>query len=281
MKRILCGVLMALCLAQMSPAVTAAELIPGGQVIGLELRDGSVSVAAFDETLGSRAKTAGLQVGDRIVDIDGVAIRTAADVRTALEQSDGRVELTVFRDGQEQAVHMEPLITADGPRLGISLRQGVTGLGTVTWLDPETGDFGALGHGVSNGRGELVDMVEGYAYDASVISVKKGACGEPGQLRGGVEADTAAGVLKKNTQQGIFGRLNAPGKGTLIETATAEQIRPGKATILSTVSGAGVGEYSVEILKVYSNSKCEGRNLLLQITDPELLATTGGIVQGM
>lgn len=282
MKRLFGGVLAAtLCLYLLSPEVSAAELVPGGQVIGLELRDGSVSVAAFDETLGAPAKAAGIQIGDRIVDIDGVAVTSAADVRTALERSDGRVELTLLRNGKEQAVYMEPLITADGPRLGISLRQGVTGLGTVTWYDAKTGAFGALGHGVSNSRGELVKLVEGYAYDATVLSVKKGACGEPGQLRGGVDGDVPVGDLKKNTAQGLFGNTESGWQGRALQTAYANQIREGKATILSTVSGDGVREYSVEILKIYPKSKCEGRNLLLRVTDPALLATTGGIVQGM
>jgi stage IV sporulation protein B len=282
MKRLLGSVLAAtLCLYLLSPEASAAELIPVGQVIGLELRDGSVSVAAFDETLGAAAKAAGIQIGDRIVDIDGMAVASAADVRTALERSDGRVELTVLRNGQEQAVHLNPLITADGPRLGISLRQGVTGLGTVTWYDPATGDFGALGHGVSNGRGELVKMVEGYAYDATVVSVKRGACGEPGQLRGGVDGDAVLGPLEKNTQQGIFGNIENHWNGRTCPAAKANQIREGKASILSTVSSDGVREYSVEILKIYPNSKCEGRNMLLRVTDPAPLEVTGGIVQGM
>ena len=282
MKRSFSSVLAAvLCLYLLSPEVSAAELVPVGQVIGLELRDGSVSVAAFDETLGAPAKAAGIQIGDRIVDIDGVAVTSAADVRSALERSDGRVELTVLRNGQEQAVHMEPLITADGPRLGISLRQGVTGLGTVTWYDAKTGAFGALGHGVSNSRGELVKIVEGYAYDATVLSVKKGACGEPGQLRGGVDGNVPMGALQKNTVQGVFGNTESGWQGGAVQTAAADEIREGKASILSTVSGDGVREYSVEILKIYPKSKCEGRNLLLRVTDPTLLETTGGIVQGM
>ena len=282
MKRLFGSFLAAtLCLYLLSPGAAAAELIPVGQVIGLELRDGSVSVAAFDETLGAVAKAAGIQIGDRIVDIDGMAVSSAADVRMALERSDGRVELTVLRNGQEQALNLEPLITAEGPRLGISLRQGVTGLGTVTWYDPATGDFGALGHGVSNSRGELVKMVEGYAYDATVVSVKRGACGEPGQLRGGVDGDAVLGPLEKNTLQGIFGKTEDRWEGRVFPTAKVNQICEGKASILSTVSSDGVREYSVEILKIYPNSKCEGRNMLLRVTDPALLSATGGIVQGM
>jgi len=168
-----------LSMSQMGVA-DAAELIPVGRVIGLELCDGSVSVAAFDETLGRTAKDAGLQIGDRILKIDGVCVKDASDVRDALARSDGKVEITVLRGEQEHGLSLTPQITADGPRLGVSLRQGITGLGTVTWYDPVSGSFGALGHGVSNSRGELVSITGGRAFEASVLSVRKGACGNPG-----------------------------------------------------------------------------------------------------
>lgn len=282
MKRFLNSVLAAtLCVYLLSMEAFAAKLIPVGEVIGLELRDGSVSVAAFDDKLGASAKAAGLQIGDRIVGIDGVAVGCAEDVRSALLRSDGQVELTVLRGQEKRELCINPQITNDGPRLGVSLRQGTTGLGTVTWYDPATGCFGALGHGVSNSHGQLVAMKEGRAYPATVLSVKRGACGEPGQLRGGVDGDTALGTLDKNTVQGVFGKARDGWNGEPVQTANADEIHEGKATILSTVSGNQVREYSVEILKIYPKSKCEGRNLLLRVTDSELLKTTGGIVQGM
>jgi len=266
-----------LSMSQMGVA-DAAELIPVGRVIGLELCDGSVSVAAFDETLGRTAKDAGLQIGDRILKIDGVCVKDASDVRDALARSDGKVEITVLRGEQEHGLSLTPQITADGPRLGVSLRQGITGLGTVTWYDPVSGSFGALGHGVSNSRGELVSITGGRAFEASVLSVRKGACGNPGQLRGGVEGEAVIGVINKNTAQGVFGKTRIPWNGTPLSTGQACE---GEAKIVSVVSGNDPQEYSVEILKIYPKSKSEGRNLLLRVTDPTLLKTTGGIVQGM
>lgn len=278
MKRFITVLLVAvLCLSQMGVA-DAAELIPVGQVIGLELCDGSVSVAAFDDALGQPAKAAGLQIGDRILKIDGVSVTEASDIRDALARSDGKVEITVLRGDQEYGLSLTPQITADGPRLGVSLRQGITGLGTVTWYDPASGDFGALGHGVSNSRGELIAMTSGRAFAATVLSVKKGTCGSPGQLRGGVEGQRVIGVLNKNTSQGVFGKVQTPFAGQSLPTGQAQA---GEARIVSTVCGTEAREYSVEILKIYPKSKCEGRNLLLRITDPALLKTTGGIVQGM
>ena len=282
MKRLFYRVLaVALCFYMLAVDVLAANLLPVGEVIGLELRDGSVSVAAFDDSLGAPAKAAGLQIGDCIINIDGIKIQSAEDVRTALARSDGQVELTVLRGEETQAITVSPQITNQGPRLGVSLRQGITGLGTVTWYNPSTGCFGALGHGVSNSRGELVTMKDGRVYPASVLSVKRGTCGTPGQLRGGVDSNAAMGTLNKNTQQGIFGKAEDAWTGQTVPTAKPDEIKEGKATILSTVSGNEVREYSVEILKIYPKSKCEGRNLLLRVTDSELLKTTGGIVQGM
>lgn len=282
MKKLANGAMAAaLCLYLIVPQAYAASLIPVGEVIGLELSNGTVSVADFDDTLGASAKAAGLQVGDRIVEIDGMAIDEAKDVREALERSDGQVALTVQREDAIHRLTLRPQITAEGPRLGVSLRQGITGIGTVTWYDPATHAFGALGHGVNDSKGKLVEMTSGTAYRASVLSVKPGKCGEPGQLRGGLDGSEPVGSLEKNTDQGVFGTADTGWMGKPLETCTSDQIHTGPATIRSTVNGKQVQEYSVEILKLYPTPRSEGRNMLLKVTDPALLSTTGGIVQGM
>lgn len=272
----------ALCLWLLPLEVFAAQnLIPVGQVIGLELLSDTVCVAAFDENLGTQAQKAGLKIGDEIVNIDGRTIDSAEDVRLALERSDGQIRLRILRDNKEQELCVMPQITANGPRLGVYLRQGITGIGTVTWFDPVTGRFGSLGHGVNNAKGELVDMTSGNIYPASVLSVKRGKCGEPGQLRGGVDCPQALGTLDKNTSRGVFGSAQMPWEGKALQIATRDEIRTGKATIRSTVCGKEVREYSVEILKLYPENRQEGRNMLIRVTDPALLEATGGIVQGM
>ncbi len=262
-------------------AQAAQLLVPVGQVIGLELRDDSVVVAAFDEELGGYAKAAGLKVGDEILDIDGKMVDCAEDVRQALERSDGQVKVQIRRDGKTKALSVAPRITPDGPRLGVYLRQGITGIGTVTWYDPESGQFGTLGHGVTGPDGQVLDMTRGWAYRAAVMSVKKGKCGTPGQLVGALEGQAPIGALDKNTAQGVFGRADAGWEGQALPVAECGQVRTGPATIRSAVKDNRVREYSVEILKIYPVSRENGRNLLLKVTDPALLETTGGIVQGM
>jgi stage IV sporulation protein B len=262
-------------------AFAAQQLVPVGQVIGLELRTDTVCVAAFDEELGSVARQAGLCVGDEILDIDGVTVDSAADVAQALERSCGQVRLRILRGEQERQLCITPLITGDGPRLGIYLRQGVTGIGTVTWYDPQTGKFGTLGHGVNDAKGQLVEMTAGHIYPASVLSVKRGKAGEPGQLRGGVDCPQPVGTLEKNTQRGVFGAASTGWEGAPLAVADRGEVRTGKATIRSTVNGKEVQEYSVEILKIYPEKRQEGRNMLIRVTDEALLQATGGIVQGM
>ena len=262
-------------------ALAARLLIPVGEVIGISVEDGSVTVAAFDPELGQEAKAAGLCAGDRILKVDGIHIRKSLDIREALSRSDGRVEVEILREGKMHTLMLEPRITRDGPKLGIYLKEGVTGIGTVTWYDPDTGAFAALGHGVNTPAGELVLMESGSAYRAGITSVKKGAPGEPGQLMGALESREPIGVITRNSQQGIFGNAENAWVGTPLPTAESHQIHPGSAVIRATVRGDEVREYSVEILKIYPGTRPGGRNMLLQITDPALLKATGGIVQGM
>ena len=256
-------------------------LVPSGQIIGLELADNTVTVAAFDDAMSANAQAAGLQVGDRITQIDAQTIGSAQDVRRALERSDGQVDVSVLRNGKAKQLQITPHITVDGPRLGVYLKQGITGVGTVTWYDPSTGEFGALGHGVNSQSGDLIHMNSGKAYKASIVSIKKGKAGEPGQLLGALQSGEPIGVLSKNTVRGVFGTADTAFSGEPLPVADAEQIHTGKAIIRSTVEGNTTREYSVEILKIYPNSKADGRNMLLRVTDPDLLSATGGIVQGM
>ena len=262
-------------------ALAAEYLIPVGKVIGLQLKDGSVTVAAFDETLGGCARDAGLKIGDEILKIDGAKVTCAEDILAVLKTEPELVELTVRRGARDHTLQITPRKAPEGTRLGIHLRQGIAGIGTITFYDPDTGLFGTLGHGVSDGGGNLLRMTRGDAYDAEVLSVRKGKCGEPGQLKGSAEGLSLCGQLLRNTPQGVFGRAKTGWPGQALPVADFEDVRTGPATIRSTVAGSCVQEYSVEILKIYPEDRSDGRNFLLKVTDPALLSATGGIVQGM
>ena len=262
-------------------AEAADFLIPGGQVIGLQLQSGSVTVAAFDDLLGSCAAEAGLKIGDEILSIDGYTIACAEDVKTAVKNADEQLHVTIRRQGKCHELCLSPQQTETGPRLGIHLKQGITGIGTVTWYDPATGRFGTLGHGVSDAKGHFLDMRAGTAYHAEVISVKKGKCGDPGLLKGNADALGICGSLIKNTPQGVFGVSKTGWQGEPLPVAVFDDIHTGTAAIRSTVEGSTVQEYSVEILKIYPGDRPDGRNFLIKVTDADLISKTGGIVQGM
>ena len=259
----------------------AAELlIPVGKIIGLQLKNDCVTVVAYDDTCSHPAKSAGLQIGDEILAVNGENVTTAEAVRTAVRNCEDSLCLTVRRGKHTSTLHLTPEQTDDGKRLGVYLRQGISGIGTVTFYDPDTHLFGTLGHGVSDARGSLLQMTAGNAYEADLLSVKKGKSGEPGQLKGSA-ADSPCAALLRNTPQGVFGRHTTGWPGQPIPTADYDTITTGPAAIRCQVTDRGVQEYSVEILKIYPQSRPDGRNFLLKITDPTLLQTTGGIVQGM
>ena len=256
-------------------------LVPGGQLLGITVEDGSFVIAGFDSRYGQAAKESGLCVGDKILKANHKAIASLADLTDALNRADGNILLTVCRGNKELEISLFPQITPEGPRLGVYLKEGISGVGTLTYYNPEDSSFGALGHGVSNPGGGLAQITGGCVYDGCVLSVRKGKSGNPGQLMGCVTDPTPKGEITKNTPYGVFGTLNGFEKSLALEVGSYKEVKPGKATIRCTVTGCVVGEYEVEIVKVYGNKQESGRNMLIKITDPSLLDATGGIVQGM
>jgi len=191
------------------------------------------------------------------------------------------VELSVLRGEKTRLLKLCPTATPGGPKLGVSLRQGTSGLGTVTYYSPASDDFAALGHGVNSRDGKLLQLTQGRVYPARIDSVKVGKTGAPGQLMGAVTQASPVGSIGKNTDQGVFGCAKFQTKTEPLPVAEKDEVKTGCATIRSTVAGDTLREYSVEILKIYPNSASKTRNMLVKVTDPALLSATGGIVQGM
>ena len=283
MKRLTKTAILLYLMAALLPLQARAQrlLIPVGEVIGLQLRDGQVKVAAYDEHFGQAAREAGIKIGDVICQVDGEAVSSAEEVRQLLKDAGQTVSLTLLRNGREQTLTFAPDRGEEGARLGLYLKQGIAGIGTVTWYDPATHTFGTLGHGVSSSRGELLAMTAGTVWQAEISGVRKGKSGEPGLLKGNITSADAIGSLLKNTPQGVFGACTHGWTGELLPTADFSDVHTGKALIRSTIAGEDVQEYSVEILKIYPEERRDYRNFLLKVTDPRLLETTGGIVQGM
>ena len=259
------------------------ELVPLGQTAGLELQLDGVYVVRFDpDREQSPAGAAGLRVGDRILSVGGVPIRQAADLQARISAAHGEgLVFLVARGNRSMSFTVRPASTAAGWRIGVYVQDRILGLGTLTFYDPATGVFGALGHGVSDTEAHLLPFTEGVATEAAVIGVRKGAAGSPGELQGSPERSVCLGLVEENTAQGIFGRLlQPPAAGRALPVASRAEITTGPAEIWSNVEGTEVRRYEIEI-EGLSFSADRDRNLQLRVTDEALLARTGGIVQGM
>jgi len=249
-------------------------LIPGGNTVGIKLNTKGLVVTGFAED--SAAKAAGMKKGDIITEVDGETIHTVAALRECVGTEE--MVLTVLRNGREA----EFCITPKTGQLGAYVRDSVAGIGTVTYYDPVTGDFGALGHGVNDSETSvLIPVEDGAVVSSAVTEVKRGKAGEPGELKGKFDLQSVLGSVEKNAVHGIFGTMTEAISAKPLPVADAEEVTIGEATILSNISGSEVREYDVEILKISPRPDDTGRNLLLRVTDKELLKTTGGIVQGM
>ncbi|MCI9445041.1 MAG: SpoIVB peptidase [Oscillospiraceae bacterium] len=268
-------------------ALPAEQLVPVGHTIGIKLfAEGVVVIGLAEVDTGSAVLTpgadCGLQVGDVIEEANGKGVESSEHF-AALLQCGGVVELAVTRGEQELTLSAEPVQGADGTwRLGAWIRDSMAGIGTVTFYDPSTGTFGALGHGITDlDTGLLMPLGDGAVMNSSVKAVKRGAVGEPGELKGNFDLQHDLGELYANTERGVFGTMDKCElvSGEALPVASVDEVHTGSATILSNVSGDGVEEYAVEIVRVLDTSNVQ--NLLIQVTDSRLIEQTGGIVQGM
>ena len=274
-----------------SPA-SGKVLIPMGNAVGINIQSEGVMVVGVPELLAdgistSPARVAGLLTGDIITQIAGQRVSSSADLKAAIDKLDGAtVPVKVTRGNSVLQLKLTPHKGAEGRcELGLWMRDGIAGIGTLTFFDPKTGAFGALGHSVNDiETGVIIPLRGGTIMHSVVTDVIQGKAGMPGQLRGSFNADNILGSLTVNSPSGIFGTMKAGdlirGKAALPIAETSE-IKTGPATILSNVSGAEVREYEVEVIRIYTGSEAVGRSMMISVTDQELIRQTGGIVQGM
>lgn len=273
--------------AAQAAALPAERLVPVGHTIGIKLfAEGVVVIGLAEVETGSGVLTpgadCGLQVGDVIEAANGTEVESSEQF-AALLQCGGTVKLDVSRDGADLTLAAEPVLGTDGTwRLGAWIRDSMAGIGTVTFYDPVTNSFGALGHGITDtDTGLLMPLGDGSVMHASVKAVKRGSAGDPGELKGNFDLSHDLGDLYANTDRGVFGALEECSwtEEDTVPVAKASEVHPGKATILSNVSGDQVEAYEIEIVQLLD---CTGtQNLLLHVTDENLIQQTGGIVQGM
>ena len=262
----------------------AQELIVGGQAVGIQISPEGVLVAGVSEVQTpdgavSPAAEAGIQAGDLITAVDGRPVADAPALMDAVAAAgEEDLALSVRRGGQELTLHVTPAQSAEErPMLGILLRDALSGIGTLTFCDPESGRFGALGHSVNDGgTGLPIPLHSGSISDAQIVSVQPGTPGKPGELGGVSDLGSMLGEIESNTDAGIFGSLYECLDGQRLEIGS---ITAGPATIVSTVAGRERRSYAVEVNRVYRDAG--GTHAMLSVTDAALLQRTGGIVQGM
>ena len=266
----------------MSAVAMAQELIPGGKALGIKMLTDGVMVAGVqsvetEKGKASPAEDAGIEKGDIITRIGAKDISSAEDFAAATEDLDGsKISVTVDRAGKTRQFNVKPVESLDGAwKLGLMLRDGISGVGTLTFYDPESGIYGALGHSISDSEtGMTLPLGNGSIYDAQVIGIVPGEAGSPGALNGSADEAAFLGDIQINCGCGIYGAAQFEGKP--IETG---DIKTGRASIYCTLSGDTVNEYQIEVKRIYEND--DMKTVQICVTDPALLELTGGIVQGM
>lgn len=276
--------------AEEGGAAISGKVIPVGRAVGIKLFSDGVLVVGLSSVETAEGacypgRDCGLKEGDVITHINGAEVDTIEEVQSLVKEQEGETLTIQAVRGQRQmqltgaAVENEEGVY----QLGVWLRDSMAGIGTMTFYDPETGVFAALGHGINDvDTAMLMPLESGSIMGASVSDVKKGANGEPGELHGEFDLTRDLGTLYANTSLGIFGRMD---KGELdlgqaMPVARKDQVKEGAATILSNVRGDRVEEFDVEIIHVSPDGDGT-RNLMVRVADPDLLEITGGIVQGM
>ena len=264
-------------------------LLPGGQPFGVRMQAEGVMVVSLSEVVSGGknlrpAKDAGLRVRDVIVEADGRAVKNAEEVTALIHASGGRaITLRVMRGEETLALTVTPVKSdAGGYACGMYIRDSASGIGTVTFLVPESGLFGGLGHGVCDSdTGALVPLSRGSVLSVRITGATRGQAGSPGELRGSFTGQRL-GSLVTNSECGVFGLLSEtpPCKYPAMPIARADEVREGAATILCTLGDDGIGEYAVEISGI-DHSARPTKSFTVHVTDERLLARTGGIVQGM
>jgi len=269
-----------------------SKLIPLGRTTGITLFSEGAVVVGFSipENSGgvSPALSAGMAMGDVIIEANGMTVNSNESLEDALSKAkEGPIEITIKRNGQIETLTVAAVYSESLGKLQIGawVRDSMAGIGTITFVDPETGIFGALGHGVSDvDTGQLMPVDRGSLMPSLVASVIKGKTGAPGELCGAFDMTKTQGKLFFNSKRGVFGLISDPEmyRGVkALKTVPKSDITTGKAFIVANVENDVCRQYEVQIIRIYLGEDPSMRDMMIQVTDPFLLEKTGGIVQGM
>ena len=273
------------------PADSTSVLV-SGSTVGIYMETDGVLVIDTGEIISEDGQTVDpacniVEPGDYIVAFNDETITCKKDLVKDLENlTQDTVTLQVIRNGKKIPLLLDPVKDVKGEyKLGVWVRDNTQGIGTLTFVD-QNGKYGALGHGISDvDTGELLHIDDGALYQAQIVGIQKGSSGSPGELSGLIhyEAEKIIGSIEKNCEQGIYGKLtDMSGLSGLkkMEIAYKQELEIGPASVLCCVDGE-IREFEAEITRIDMNHEDTHKSFVIQVTDPELLEMTGGIVQGM
>lgn len=273
--------------------VPPKKVLLGGDTWGIEYNTQGVLVLGknklynnhefFDNLLNNE-----LTSGDLITEVNGVEVNSGYEIASLLNSDDKGEEVLIkaIRKGKEYSTRIKPAydVLTKKYKLGLWVKNKVNGIGTLTYINPETNRFGSLGHAIVENNSNLaVPVLNGEVYDCSVLSVRRASKGTAGELRGVLKQNRVLGTVDKNVSEGVYGYVDSEEEiknRKEILVGGKHSVVPGKALIYCSIDGKNIRAYDIEIVKVVYNNK-ESRDMIIKVTDPTLIKATGGIVQGM
>ena len=277
--------------------VTGQTVYVGGTPIGIKLKSEGLVVIGRNDVLTENGlvntiENSKLSKGDMIVEVEGNPVRTAQEFTELVNRAEYKgkeLKMTVMRGKKKMEATIKralDMVTKEY-RVGLWVKEDTLGIGTLTYVESESLRFGGLGHSVIDpDTKEIVPVASGEAYECTITGVVKGMRGKAGELKGVfVNSSNPIGTIDVNNTFGIFGKMNDIVSNELypepVEVLTNHAVKPGKATVVTTVYGDQPKEYQIEIVKVNNQQRAGDKSMVIRITDPALLEATGGIVQGM
>lgn len=270
--------------------IPKTAVVPMGNAIGMKLYTAGVLVVGMSEIEGKKPyENSGIKEGDRIVQINQNQIDNTDDLMEAVNQSNGnKISVQYVRDEKTITTSIKPVKNSSNEyKIGLWVRDAAAGVGTLTFYEPASGMFATLGHGIMDiDTLDLIKIANGELVTTNILSITKGTKGNPGEIRGTIEAGHTIGNISKNTKFGIFGTMNKTPYLTVsdenaMQVALREEIKTDKAQIICELENGKKEYYDIEIQKVFVNNNKDNKSMLIKITDLKLLEKTGGIIQGM
>ena len=261
-------------------------IVPGGETIGIEVNSKGVLVVGFYE-VDSRyiGKDAGFEVGDSITKINGTEVNSINEMVNVVNEeasSDNKLDVTIIRNDKSSNLSLNMICDSnDVCKTGLYVKDSITGIGTLTYIDPKTTIFGALGHEiVEKTTGEKFEIKDGKIFNATVTDNTRSENGSPGEKNATYNESITYGEINANEESGVFGKYTEEIlENEAIEVASKDEVKTGEASIRTVLSGNEVKDYSINILNI--NKDSDIKNILFEITDEKLLSKTGGVIQGM